>query len=78
MSPAGPDNSIPTYKHDWGGVHAIDVHSTGDYEGNVSHMTRSNALFDNGELVHSGRGYDWGYGNNRGNVYGSVNGHLFG
>ena len=56
----------------------VDVHSTGDYEGNTSHNTRGAVLMDNGELVHSGRGYDWGYGNNRGHVYGTVNAHLIG
>lgn len=61
-----------------GGAQCIDIHSTGDYEGNVSHVVRSSCLFDNGEMTHSGRNYDWGFANNRGHIYGSVNAHLIG
>ena len=77
-SPTGHDNSFKLNNQYWGGAHCIDVHSTGDYEGNTSHNTRGAVLMDNGELVHSGRGYDWGYGNNRGHIYGTVNAHLIG
>lgn len=66
------------YATDYGGLHCIDVFGSGDYEGNVSHTTRSACLFDNGELTHSGRNYDWGFGNNRGHIYGSLNAHLIG
>ena len=66
------------YATNYGGLHCIDVYGGGDYEGNVSHTTRSNCLFDNGELTFSGRNYDWGFGNNRGHIYGSLNAHLIG
>ena len=56
----------------------VFIHSTGDYEGNISHTVRSACLFDNGELTHSGRNYDWGFGNNRGHIYGFLNAHLIG
>jgi len=77
-SPTGHDNSIPMDTHPWGGAHCIDVHHTGDYEGNISHNTRSAHLYDNGELTHAGRNYDWGFGQNRSHIWGSVNGHLLG
>jgi alpha-tubulin suppressor-like RCC1 family protein len=60
------------------GARCIDVHVTGDYDASSAHVVRSATLFDNGELLHGGREYDWGFGNYRGNTLGSVTTHNFG
>ena len=79
MSPTDNNyNQIKMDSHPWGGAHCIDIHHTGDYEGNISHTARSAHLYDNGELTHAGRDYDWGFARNRSHIYGAVNGHLLG
>ena len=79
MSPTDNNyNQIKMDSHPWGGAHCIDIHHTGDYEGNISHTARSAHLYDNGELTHAGRDYDWGFGQNRSHIWGAVNGHLLG
>jgi len=71
-------NPLSVYdSHPWGGSVCIDISATGDYDGNSSHVVRSQTLFDNGEMMNSGRNYDWGFGNYRGNIYGTVPCHNF-
>jgi|LakMenE18May11ns_1017448.scaffolds.fasta_scaffold9959355_21 alpha-tubulin suppressor-like RCC1 family protein len=68
-------NPMTAYdSHPWGGSACIDISSTGDYEGTlgVNHNVRSQTLFDNGEVMQTGRNYDWGFASYRGTVYGTV------
>jgi len=60
------------------GAICIDVHATGDYDATSSHVNRTATLFDNGELLHRGRDYDYGFGAGRGNQFGSIPVHNFG
>lgn len=60
------------------GTKCVDVFVSGYYDATSGHTPRSFTMFDNGELLARGRGYDYGYGLYRGDIRGSVPLHNFG